>query len=116
MCSRSWALLKRKKAAALRASTAGPVVATPVAIHVDVMSDVQRGRTKAEADAAAKKKAPATKGPTATGDATTYSVELTKTPMWAWASASPTTSSPKSSLTRKRRGVAESRWVIEGWP
>ena len=75
------ALLKRKKAAALRASTAGPVVATPVAIHVDVMSDVQRGRTKAEADAAAKKKAPATKGPTATGDATTYSVELTKTPM-----------------------------------
>ena len=75
------ALLKRKKAAALRASTAGPVVATPVAIHVDVMSDVQRGRTKAEADAAAEKKAPATKGPTATGDATTYSVELTKTPM-----------------------------------
>ena len=58
------ALLKRKKAAALRASTAGPVVATPVAIHVDLESG-----------------APATKGPTATGETTTYSVELTKTPL-----------------------------------
>ena len=42
-------LLKRKKAAALRASVAGPVVSAPVTIHVDLESG-----------------APATKGPTAT--------------------------------------------------
>ena len=57
-------LLKRKKAAALRASVAGPVVSAPVTIHVDLESG-----------------APATKGPTATGETTTYSVELTKTPL-----------------------------------
>ena len=57
-------LLKRKKAAALRASVAGPVVSAPVTIHVDLESG-----------------APATKGPAASGKTTTYSVELTKTPL-----------------------------------
>ena len=58
------ALLKRKKAAALRAS----VALTAISLTPTKEKDLESG-------------APATKGPAASGKTTTYSVELTKTPL-----------------------------------
>ena len=57
-------LLKRKKAAALRAS----VALTAISLTPTKEKDLESG-------------SPATKGPAATGETTTYSVELTKTPL-----------------------------------
>ena len=58
------ALLKRKKAAALRAS----VALTAISLTPTKEKDLESG-------------SPATKGPTAAGKTTTYSVELAKTPL-----------------------------------
>ena len=114
-------LLKRKKAAALRAS----VALTAISLTPTKEKDLESG-------------SPATKGPTTTGNKTTYSVELTKTPLGLGLSLTDdvvTEIKPDSQAARGGRikeghrrltltltriltliTLTLTRWVIGSWP